>query len=289
MRGAFNRRHTRVGHLFQNRDKSSVVEEESSLLELVRSLHLNPFRAQVVADLRTLDRFPWTGHSALLGKVARPWQAVAALRRGREASTRDERVLGRSAFGEALRQEEQRAGQARGPRIPLPELVARVCRAARIPPEAPGEPAGGRGARPRGQCLPGRGGVRVSGASLIGRLGVGVPSIQKPAQRGRTDRTRWDALLAPEASKEGNERNNGSPMVYYSAGLGWFGTPVPGVAPTPERGCGIPRHNDARGVDEEGVGGGRTGPGPAAPEDAPGAPLRPEAAMVRPLSGRPRS
>src|SRR3972149_11977881 len=74
--GAFNRRHQRVGHLFQNRDKSGVVEEDAYLWELVRYLHLNPLRAQVVPDLRTLDRYPWTGHSALLGTVPRPWQAT---------------------------------------------------------------------------------------------------------------------------------------------------------------------------------------------------------------------
>ena len=39
--GAFNRRHHRAGHLFQNRYKSIVVEEEPYLLELVRYLHLN--------------------------------------------------------------------------------------------------------------------------------------------------------------------------------------------------------------------------------------------------------
>jgi len=74
--GAFNRRHKRVGHLFQNRYKSIVVQEEPYLLELVRYLHLNPLRAKVVADLRKLDRYPWTGHSALLGTVPRPWQAT---------------------------------------------------------------------------------------------------------------------------------------------------------------------------------------------------------------------
>ena len=72
--GAFNRRHQRVGHLFQNRYRSIVVEEETYLLELVRYLHLNPLRANVVPDLRTLERYPWTGHSALLGTVPRTWQ-----------------------------------------------------------------------------------------------------------------------------------------------------------------------------------------------------------------------
>jgi len=72
--GAFNRRHKRVGHLFQNRYRSIVVEEEPYLLELVRYLHLNPLRAKVVTGLRALDRYPWSGHSALLGNVPRPWQ-----------------------------------------------------------------------------------------------------------------------------------------------------------------------------------------------------------------------
>ena len=74
--GAFNRRHKRVGHLFQNRYKSIVVEEECYLHELVRYLHLNPLRAKVLPGLRALDRYPWTGHSALLGTVARPWQTT---------------------------------------------------------------------------------------------------------------------------------------------------------------------------------------------------------------------
>ncbi|MBI4736442.1 MAG: transposase [candidate division NC10 bacterium] len=77
--GAFNRRHRRVGHLFQNRYKSIVVEEEPYLLELVRYVHPNPLRAGVVPELRALDRYPWTGHSALLGTRPRPWQATGAI------------------------------------------------------------------------------------------------------------------------------------------------------------------------------------------------------------------
>jgi len=57
--GAFNRRHRRRGHLFQNRYKSIVVEAEPYLLELVRYTHLNPVRAKVVADLRALDLNSW--------------------------------------------------------------------------------------------------------------------------------------------------------------------------------------------------------------------------------------
>lgn len=38
----FNHRHKRVGHLFQNRYKSILCEEETYLLALVRYIHLNP-------------------------------------------------------------------------------------------------------------------------------------------------------------------------------------------------------------------------------------------------------
>ena len=74
--GAFNRRHKRHGHLFQNRYKSIVVEEDPYFLELIRYLHLNPLRAGVVASLRALDGYPYAGHAAILGTHPRPWQAA---------------------------------------------------------------------------------------------------------------------------------------------------------------------------------------------------------------------
>lgn len=64
----FNRKYNRAGHLFQNRYKSIVCEEEQYLLELVRYIHLNPLRAGLVADLGDLDSYPWSGHSVLMGR-----------------------------------------------------------------------------------------------------------------------------------------------------------------------------------------------------------------------------
>jgi len=72
--GAFNRRHRRCGHLFQNRYKSILVEEESYFLELVRYLHLNPLRAGLVRDLEELDGYRWSGHAVLMGNLAAEWQ-----------------------------------------------------------------------------------------------------------------------------------------------------------------------------------------------------------------------
>ena len=64
----FNKRHKRTGHLFQNRYKSVVCEEDPYLLELIRYIHLNPLRAKLVQDLKELDKYPWAGHSAILGR-----------------------------------------------------------------------------------------------------------------------------------------------------------------------------------------------------------------------------
>ncbi len=64
---SFNRRHKRVGHLFQNRYKSILVEEDPYFLQLVRYIHLNPLRAGLVIDVNALDTWPWSGHSALMG------------------------------------------------------------------------------------------------------------------------------------------------------------------------------------------------------------------------------
>jgi putative transposase len=69
-----NRRHRRSGHLFQNRYKSILCQEDTYLLELVRYIHLNPIRAGMVGDIKALDKYPFCGHSALMGKVMRQWQ-----------------------------------------------------------------------------------------------------------------------------------------------------------------------------------------------------------------------
>jgi putative transposase len=70
----FNKRHHRSGHLFQNRYKSIICEEDPYFLELVRYIHLNPLRSRVVGTLDALDRYPWSGHATLIGQVSIRWQ-----------------------------------------------------------------------------------------------------------------------------------------------------------------------------------------------------------------------
>jgi REP-associated tyrosine transposase len=71
---SYNFRHRRHGHLFQNRYKSILCQEDSYLLELVRYIHLNPLRAGIVKDLRGLNSYPYCGHSCILGKTTNTWQ-----------------------------------------------------------------------------------------------------------------------------------------------------------------------------------------------------------------------
>lgn len=78
---SFNRRHQRHGHLFQNRYKSILCQEDAYLKELVRYIHLNPLRTGAVQDLKELGTYRYCGHSALLRKRKRPWQEVNAVLR----------------------------------------------------------------------------------------------------------------------------------------------------------------------------------------------------------------
>ncbi|OGP56952.1 MAG: hypothetical protein A2V65_10420 [Deltaproteobacteria bacterium RBG_13_49_15] len=70
----FNRRHERSGHLFQNRYKSILCEENAYLLELVRYIHLNPLRAAVVDSMSGLNIYPYCGHSVIMRNIRRNWQ-----------------------------------------------------------------------------------------------------------------------------------------------------------------------------------------------------------------------
>ena len=48
--GWFNHRYDRVGHLFQGRFRAILVDREGYLREIIRYIHLNPVRAEIVTD-----------------------------------------------------------------------------------------------------------------------------------------------------------------------------------------------------------------------------------------------
>jgi len=65
----FNRLHNKVGHVFQGRFKSILVEKESYLLELARYIVLNPVRAHMVLSV---NDWPWSSYLATVGQVLTP-------------------------------------------------------------------------------------------------------------------------------------------------------------------------------------------------------------------------
>jgi hypothetical protein len=197
-------------------------------------------------DLRHLDRYAWTGHSALLGRVARPWQdtttvlaqfgrarararaayrafvaagipqgrrpefqgggllrslggwqAVTALRRGREAYLGDERILGSSGFVEQLRRTVTDGDTAPRSRITLATLVARVCRHVGVRPDA--LIAGGRTRR----ASRAREGIAYLWTTVLGHpgrplgpvLGIRPQNVYRAASQGEAAATGWDRLL----------------------------------------------------------------------------------------------
>ncbi|MDD2391215.1 MAG: transposase [Desulfobacterales bacterium] len=74
---SFNHRHRRHGQLFQNRYKSIICQEDAYLKELVRYIHLNPLRADMVNDFRALNSYAFSGHRLLAGKGECGWQDAA--------------------------------------------------------------------------------------------------------------------------------------------------------------------------------------------------------------------
>jgi len=74
--GYYNRRHHRSGYVFQNRFKSILCDADNYLMELVRYIHLNPIRANMIESLQELERYQWTGHAGIFGKHRKYWHNV---------------------------------------------------------------------------------------------------------------------------------------------------------------------------------------------------------------------
>ncbi|MEX0803523.1 MAG: addiction module toxin RelE, partial [Candidatus Binatia bacterium] len=61
---AYNKRHGRVGHLFQGRFKGILVQKDSHFLEVCRYVVLNPVRAKTVSYPR---QYKWSSYGATVG------------------------------------------------------------------------------------------------------------------------------------------------------------------------------------------------------------------------------
>lgn len=59
----FLRKHRRTGHLFERRYRAFLVESDRALRSLIRYIHLNPVRAEIVDRPQT---YPWSSYSAYI-------------------------------------------------------------------------------------------------------------------------------------------------------------------------------------------------------------------------------
>ncbi len=144
----YNRRHGLFGHVFYGRYKANVVDPDNYLLQLVRYIHLNPWRAGVV---RRPEEHVWSSHRYYMGSAGAPWLETGTVLRafGEDEGTArrayagfvasgmpkdaeeefdwegsDGRVIGSEAF--AARVESAARGGARR-RVSLEEVVGAVC------------------------------------------------------------------------------------------------------------------------------------------------------------------
>ena len=125
-----------------------------------------------------------------------PW-ATLDIRRGREAYLGDERILGRSAFVEALRRTVAERDTPPRPRVALAALVARVCRHVGVPP--PALAVGGR-TRPASRAREGIAYLWTTVLGYPGRplaplLGIRPQNVYRAAAQGRTEAAEWERLL----------------------------------------------------------------------------------------------
>jgi len=148
----FNRRHRKVGHLFQGRYHAIVCEKDRYLLALVRYIHLNPVRAGLV---RQPDRYPYSGHGCYLaGRATAVLDPTRVLRvlGGRRAYQRlvlgglkeghkdeyyqveDQRFLGTGDFAQRIKAQVHEPPGKRTPARPLHRVLKDTARALDVSP-----------------------------------------------------------------------------------------------------------------------------------------------------------
>jgi putative transposase len=151
------RRFHTTGHLFERRYHALLVDADEYLLELLRYIHLNPVRTQMVD--RPSD-YPWSSHHVYMGTRAEAWvttdfalrmlhpdrdTAIDSYRRfvdqaiGQHSTSpltdrnaHDARVLGSDDFLGKLLNQPLRPKS----RQSLPDLIESACRQFSVTPEA---------------------------------------------------------------------------------------------------------------------------------------------------------
>ncbi|HEV8343350.1 MAG TPA: transposase, partial [Candidatus Binatia bacterium] len=147
----YNKRHNKVGHLFQGRYRAILCDKESYLMELIRYLHLNPVRAGLVKDAK---EYVWSSHGNYLkgrdtGGVSAEealsyWskRRSDAVRRYKEFvldgvgqghreeyyEVKDQRYLGEEDFIERVERGQEKVVEASHVRLTIEEVVEEIAR-----------------------------------------------------------------------------------------------------------------------------------------------------------------
>lgn len=64
----FNKKYNYIGHLFQDKYFSELIEDDKQMLETSRYVHLNPVKANIVEKP---EEYKWSSYSVFIGKSAR--------------------------------------------------------------------------------------------------------------------------------------------------------------------------------------------------------------------------
>lgn len=72
----FNKRHELVGHLFQGRYKSELIDTDGYFLNASRYIHLNPIEAKIVQDPA---KYKWSSYSAYVSDYQNPHITTARI------------------------------------------------------------------------------------------------------------------------------------------------------------------------------------------------------------------
>jgi putative transposase len=131
----YNRRHSKIGHLFQGRFNAILVQDDAYCLQACRYVDLNPVRAGIV---RVPQEWPWSSYRAHAGQAPGPrWLDTLAPQASREDrvgayvrfvseghgvrlwddALRSQIYLGDESFAQAMRG--RRADVRNDPEIPL--------------------------------------------------------------------------------------------------------------------------------------------------------------------------
>lgn len=102
---AFNRRHLKVGHLFQGRFKGILVDSDAYLMSLCRYVELNPVRANMV---QSVADWPWSSFRAHVGQACSPpWlddKTLQAFMLGRDVANEADQRSAQKAYRAAVEQ-----------------------------------------------------------------------------------------------------------------------------------------------------------------------------------------